>query len=148
MPLNSATVTFPNANNSVDTTQADKLALVIEEFTGMVEGTINRRSILADQIPVRQVKGTATFTNHAVGKSVLQKVVPGVALDGIKSDFAKNQVTVDTTIAAREFFPVLDVFQTQMDTRREVATEQGKEIAKFKDQAMLIQSIKATRPER
>ena len=145
MPLNSAIVTFPNARNGVDTTQADKLALVIEEFTGMVEGTINRKSILADHIPVRQVKGTATFTNHAVGKSTLQKVVPGVALDGIKSDFSKNQVTVGTTIAAREFFPMLDVFQTQMDTRREVATEQGKEIAKFKDQAFLIQAIKAAR---
>lgn len=145
MPLNSATVTFPNSKNGVDTTQADKLALVIEEFTGMVEGTINRKSILADHIPVRQVKGTATFTNHAVGKSTLQKVVPGVALDGIKSDFSKNQVTVDTTIAAREFFPILDVFQTQMDTRREVATEQGKEIAKFKDQAFLIQALKAAR---
>ncbi len=128
MALNSANVTFPNAKNSVDTTQADKMALVIEEFTGMVEGTINRRSVLADHIPVRAVKGTATFTNHAVGKSTLQKVVPGTAPDGIKSDFSKNSVTVDTVIAAREFFPMLDVFQTQMDTRREVAGEQGKEI--------------------
>ena len=145
MALNSANVTFPNAKNSVDTTQADKLALVIEEFTGMVEGTINRRSVLADHIPVRAVKGTATFTNHAVGKSTLQKVTPGVAPDGIKSDFSKNSVTVDTVVASREFFPMLDVFQTQMDTRREVAAEQGKEIAKFKDQAFLIQALKAAR---
>ena len=145
MPLNSAAVTFPNAKNSVDATQADRLALVIEEFTGMVEGTIQRRSILSDHIPVRAVKGTATFTNHAVGKSTLQKVVPGVALDGIKSDFSKNSVTVDTTIAAREFFPMLDVFQTQINTRVEVAGEQGKEIAKFKDQAFLIQALKAAR---
>lgn len=145
MALNSATVTFPNARNSVDATAADKLALVIEEFTGMVEGTINRRSVLADHIPVRAVKGTATFTNHAVGKSTLQKVTPGVAPDGIKSDFSKTSVTVDTVVAAREFFPMLDVFQTQMDTRREVAGEQGKEIAKFKDQAFLIQAIKAAR---
>lgn len=145
MPLNSANVSFPNAKNGVDLTQADRLALVIEEFTGMVEGTINRRSILADHIPVRAVKGTATFTNHAVGKSTLQKVVPGVAPDGIKSDFSKASVTIDTVIAAREFFPMLDVFQTQMDTRMEVANEQGKEIAKFKDQAFLIQAIKAAR---
>lgn len=145
MALNSANVTFPNSKNSVDATAADKLALVIEEFTGMVEGTINRRSVLADHIPVRAVKGTATFTNHAVGKSTLQKVTPGVAPDGIKSDFSKNSVTVDTVVAAREFFPMLDVFQTQMDTRREVAGEQGKEIAKFKDQAFLIQALKAAR---
>lgn len=145
MALNSANVTFPNSKNSVDATQADRMALVIEEFTGMVEGTINRRSVLADHIPVRSVKGTATFTNHAVGKSTLQKVTPGVAPDGIKSNFSKASVTVDTVIAAREFFPMLDVFQTQMDTRREVAGEQGKEIAKFKDQAFLIQALKAAR---
>lgn len=145
MALNTANVTFPNALNSVDSTQAERLALVIEEFTGMVEGTINRRSVLADHIPVRSVKGTATFTNHAVGKSTLQKVTPGVAPDGIKSDFAKHSVTVDTVIASREFFPILDVFQTQMDTRREVANEQGKEIAKFKDQAFFIQALKAAR---
>lgn len=146
MPLNAAmTVTHPNAINGVDTTAADRLALVIEEFTGMVEGTINRRSILAEHVPVRRVQGTATFTNHAVGKSTLQKVVPGEALQGIKSDFAKRSVTVDTVIAAREFFPMLEVFQTQMDTRREVANEQGKEIAKFRDQAFLIQALHAAR---
>lgn len=136
-------VTFPNAINGADTTQAEKLALVIEEFTGMVEGTIARRSVMQGFVPVRTVKGTATFTNHAVGKSTLQKVTPGAQLDGIKSDFSKNSVTVDTVIAARESFPLLDVFQTQIDTRREVATEQGKEIAKFWDQAFFIQAIKA-----
>ena len=138
-------VTYPNAKNGVDATQADKLALVIEEFTGEVEGTIKRRSVVEGFVPVRTVKGTATFTNHAVGKSSLQKVVPGVALEGVKSDFAKNSVTVDTVVAAREFFPLLDVFQTQYDVRREVAGEQGKEIAKFYDQAFLIQALKAAR---
>ena len=29
-------VTFPNAINGKDTTEAERLALVIEEFTGMV----------------------------------------------------------------------------------------------------------------
>ena len=138
-------VTYPNAINGKDTTEAERLALVIEEFTGMVEGTIKRRSVVENFVPVRTVKGTATFTNHAVGKSTLQKVTPGVPLDGIKSDFAKRSVTVDTIIAAREFFSLLEVFQTQMDVRREVATEQGKEIAKFFDQAILIQALKAAR---
>ena len=147
MPISGSNVnvTFPNASNGRDTTQAEKLALVIEEFTGMVEGTIKRRSVVENFVPVRTVKGTATFTNHAVGKSTLQKVTPGVPLDGIKSDFAKKSVTVDTVIAAREFFSLLEVFQTQMDVRREVAQEQGKEIAKFFDQAVLIQALKAAR---
>lgn len=137
------TITPPNAINAVASTDAEKRALMIEEFTGMVEGTIERRSILTGLIPVRSVRGTATFTNRAVGKSTLQKVVPGAQLDGVKSDFAKNAVTVDTVIAAREAFSLLDVFQTNIDVRREVATEQGKEHAKFFDQALLIQAAKA-----
>jgi hypothetical protein len=136
-------ITYPNAINGVDTTAAQKLALVIEEFTGMVEGTIARRSVMQGMIPVRSVQGTATFTNHAVGKSTLQKVVAGVQLDATKSDFSKNAVTIDTVVAARESFALLDVFQTQMNVRQEVATEQGKEIAKFWDQAFFIQAIKA-----
>lgn len=109
----------------------------------MVEGTIARRSVMQGMIPVRSVQGTATFTNHAVGKSTLQKVVAGVQLDATKSDFSKKAVTIDTVVAARESFPLLDVFQTQMNVRQEVATEQGKEIAKFWDQAFFIQAIKA-----
>lgn len=138
-------VTRPNAANGADATEAERQALMIEEFTGDVEGTIQRRSVLEAHIPVRSVQGTSTFTNHAVGKSTLQKVVPGQALDGIKSDFAKNSVTVDTVIAAREFFPLLETFQTKMDVRKEVANEQGKEIAKFFDNATIIQAIKAAR---
>lgn len=138
-------INFPNAQNGVATTDADKLALVIEEFTGMVEGTINRRSVLTPIIPVRSVKGTATFTNYAVGKSTLQVVTPGTALDGTKSDFSKAAVTIDRVMAAREFFPLLDVFQTQFDVRSEVANEQGKEIAKFKDNTFLTMAIKAAR---
>jgi hypothetical protein len=52
-------------------------------------------------------------------------------------------VTVDTVVAAREVFSLLDVFQTQIAVRQEVATEQGKEIAKFWDQAFFIQAVKA-----
>lgn len=144
MPLTSTVnVTYPNSINSVDATAAQKLALVIEEFTGMVEGTIARRSVMQGMVPVRTVTGTATFTNHAVGKSTLQKVVAGVPPESTKSDFSKNAVTVDTVVAARESFSLLDVFQTQMNVRQEVATEQGKEIAKFWDQAFFIQAIKA-----
>lgn len=144
MSLDAFNVTYPNAINGVDTTAADKLALVIEEFTGMVEGTISRRSIMQGLIPVRSVKGTATFTNHAVGESTLQKITPGVTPNGTKSDFSKNSVTIDTVVLARETFPILDVFQTQMDVRKEVSVEQGKKIAKFWDQSFFIQAIKAS----
>ncbi|MCO4346804.1 hypothetical protein MTQ93_12415, partial [Staphylococcus agnetis] len=97
MALDSYTVTRPNAKNL----GSDNLELVIEEFTGMVEGTIQRRSVTEGWLPVRSVSGTATVTNFAVGESTLQQIVPGTIPDGVKSAFSKNSVTIDRTILAR-----------------------------------------------
>lgn len=133
------TVTRPNQQNGA----GDELALVIEEFTGMVEGTLERKSVMQGYVPVKSVKGTATLSNYAVGESSLQALVPGQVPDGTKNDFSRISVTVDTVVLARAAFPLLEVFQTQFDARREVATEHGKKIAKFYDQSFFIQAAKA-----
>lgn len=121
---------------------ADPLALIIEEFGGMVEGTLQRRSVTTNLVKVRPVKGTATVSNYAIGESQLKVIVPGVTPNGSPQLFSKNSVTVDRTILARATLPMLDVFQTQYDARKEIATEHGKKIAKFKDQAFLIMAAK------
>lgn len=139
MSLDTFTVTRPNAKNA----GVDPLELVIEEFTGMVEGTIQRRSVTEGWLPIRSVKGTATITNYAVGESTLGKVVPGETPDGAVSKFSKTSVTVDTLVYARTTIALLETFQTQFDVRKEIANEHGKKIAKLKDQAFLIQGIKA-----
>ena len=140
MALNDFAVTRPNSQNN----GVDPLALVVEEFTGLVEGTIERKSVLKGWIPVKPVKGTATLSNYAVGESTLQKLgQDGTTLDGTTNDFSKISVTVDTVVAARAIFPLLDVFQTNFDARKEVAMEHGKKIAKFYDQSFFIQAIKA-----
>lgn len=139
MSLDTFVATRPNSKNG----GSDPLELVIEEFTGMVEGTIQRRSATEGWLPIRSVKGTATITNYAVGESKLGKVVPGVTPDGVKTDFSKASVTVDTLVYARAALPLLDTFQTQFDVRKEIANEHGKKIAKLKDEAFLIQGIKA-----
>lgn len=132
-------VTRPNAKNG----GSDPLELVIEEFTGLVEGTIERRSVTESWIPVRSVKGTATVSNFAVGEAKLGKVTPGEAPAADKAQFSKLSLTVDTVIYARNALPLLDVFQTQFDARKEIANEHGKKIAKFKDQSFFIQAAKA-----
>jgi len=133
-------VTRPNRQNN---DPANDLALVIEEFTGQVEGTIARRSVVEPWIPVRSVKGTATVTNFAVGEAQLGKVQPGEAPPSTVSKFSKLSLTIDTVVYARNAFPLLDVFQTSFDARKEVSDEHGKKIAKFKDQSFLIQAAKA-----
>lgn len=114
----------------------------IEEYTGEVEGTIQRKSALQGRIPIRTIKGTSVITNFAVGESTLQKVTPGAQPDGTVNKFGKNTLTVDTLILARSVFPLLETFQTSYDARKEVGSEHGKKIAKFYDQSFFIQALK------
>jgi hypothetical protein len=122
----------------------DPLELAIEEFSGEVAATISRRSKTEGWIPMKSVRGTTTIRSDGVGESTLQKLVPGATPDGIPSKQGKNTLTIDTVILAREVFPLLDVFQTHYDRRMYVAREHGKKIAKFLDQAMFIQAVKAS----
>lgn len=118
-------------------------ALHLEEFTGVVESTIARKSALKGMIPIRPVRGTSVLTNFAVGESTLQKATPGAPIDGTGTDFAKRTLTVDTVVLARAVLPLLETFQTSYDSRKEIGMEHGKKIAKFTDQSFFIQAIKA-----
>ena len=118
-------------------------ALHIEEFTGIVEGTLERMSALAPRIPMKTVRGTSVLSNFAVGESTLQKITPGQPIDGTANKFGKTTLTVDTTIIARAVLPLLETFQTQYDARAEIGTEHGKKLAKQFDQSFFIQAIKA-----
>ena len=117
-------------------------SLHIEEYTGVVEQTIARKSTLQGWIPVRTVKGTSVIQNFAVGESTLQKIVPGATPDGTVNKFGKNTLSIDTVVLARSVFPLLEVFQTSSDARKEVGQEHGKKISKFWDQSFFIQAIK------
>lgn len=117
-------------------------ALHLAEYTGVVEGTIERKSAVAGFIPMRTVKGTSVIQSFAVGESTLQKITPGSPPDGTQNKFGKNTLSIDTVILARSVFPLLETFQTSYDARAEVGREHGKKIAKFYDQSFFIQAIK------
>lgn len=145
MSLDTFNVVRPLARNGRDNPATDDIyALQIEKFTSDVEGTIMRRSKTEPIINIKPVKGTTTVSNFAIGESDLQVIVPGVTPNGTKSQFGKNSVQVDRTILARATLPLLDVFQTSYDARREIAVEHGKKIAKMKDQSFLIQAVKTS----
>src|SRR5215218_1715333 len=129
-------VTRPNQANGAGSTTA----LAIEEFTGMVQGTLSRLSVCAPRIPMRTVRGTTTMTNFAVGKSTIQKITAGQPIDATTTKFGKAVMSIDTTIIARAALPVLEVFQTQFEARSEIAQEHGKELAKQFDQTFFIQA--------
>lgn len=139
MSRDSFNVTRPNAKLG----GSDPFELVLEEFTGMVEESITTRSVTEGWMPVRTVKGTATITKDAIGESTLQVLEPGKTPDGTNNQFSDNSLTIKTVVLARSAMPMLDVFQTKYDTRKAVANEHGKAMAKFRDAAFLVQMAKA-----
>lgn len=121
----------------------DELALATEEYGQTVEHTIRRRSALEGFIDMRAVRGTTTLTDFAVGETTLGKVTPGETPAAQPAEFSKASITVDTVVYARNTLPLLDVFQTSYDARKELGIEHGKKIAKFRDQSLFIQAAKA-----
>lgn len=140
MSRDSFNVTRPNAKLG----GSDPFELVLEEFTGMVEESITTRSVTEGWLPVRTVKGTATITKDAIGESTLQVLEVGKTPDGTNNQFSDNSLTVKTVVIARSAMPMLDVFQTKYDTRKAVANEHGKAMAKLRDAAFLVQMAKAS----
>lgn len=119
------------------------LANHIEQYAGIVEGTVTRKSIIKNFVPVRSVRGTSTISGFQVGESTLAKVTPGTEPDGAINQITKNKLTIDTLINARAITPLLDDFQSSFDARKQIGEEHGKKIAKFFDQAFMIQAIKS-----
>jgi hypothetical protein len=132
-------VTRPNAKLG----GTDPFELVLEEFAGIVEESMQTRSVTEGWLTLRTIKGTATVTKDAIGESTLQVLEPGKTPDGTANQFSDNSVTVKTVILARSALPLLDVFQTKYDVRKNIGNEHGKKMAKFRDAAFLVQMAKA-----
>ncbi len=138
LPTDSAHLSRPGQN--LGTGPVD--ALHIEEYGGVVEGTMAKKSFMRQYVNVKPVLGTDTVTNDRVGATSLQKVTPGVRPEGAPSEFGNVSVKVDTIVLARNNVALLDDFQAHFSVRSEIGMEHGKTIAKFFDEAFIIQSIK------
>lgn len=134
-----ANPTLPNQNQGA----GDDLALSIEKFTGVVEGTIARHSKVTPFVDVRPVRGTSTLTNEGIGESTLQVLKKGESPDPTINQAAQVSVTVDTTVIARNWVSQIDDFQKNYGFKEQVGLEHGKKIAKFTDNAFLIMAAKS-----
>lgn len=139
-----APVTYAHTRPNQRHGQGDALADVTEQFTGMVEGTIARKSIMNGFIPVRSVRGTSTISSRGISQAKLQKIVPGVTPSpSTEPNTSKIFLTIDTVIIARNAEPMLDEFQTDFNYQGEVAREQGQMISNMYDETFFIMGAKA-----
>lgn len=121
------------------------VALMIDEFGGMVESQFAKASFMREHVPVRLVSGTDTIVNNRMGRTKLKALLPGVRPDADVTSFGKVQLTVDTVILARDNRSMLNELQTHFSAKEELAQDQGKELAKFFDQAFIIQAMKGSK---
>lgn len=127
-----------------DSTHLSDLARseMIEHYGGVVDGQFAKDSIMRKFVTVQPVRGTDTLINRRIGKTTLQALTDGVRPPANKTPFGRVGVTVDTTILARDNRSQLNEFQIDFNARAEIGKDHGKQLAKYFDQAMLIQAIK------
>lgn len=134
-----------NAGHRLGNDTGEVNPLHIEEYGGAVESRFVKASMMRQFLKLKSVRGTDTVTNDRIGKTSLQKVVPGVRPTSSAPEFDNISVRVDTMILARSNQHLLHDFQAHYDVRREIGMDHGKELGVFFDEAMLIQAIKAAR---
>lgn len=125
--------------------QGEVDALFIEQFGGIVEGTIVKKSIMESFLNWRTVRGTNQITNYRNGDTTLQKLGAGANPQPTPVDFDNISVKVDTVMLARNAVFTLDDIQNNYDAKKQLAEEQGKVLGKFIDNVGLIKGIKAAR---
>lgn len=114
----------------------------IEQYGGAVDSQITKASMMRRFYSLAPVRGTDTLINRRVGRTTLKALTPGVRPDATPTPFGRVSVTVDTVVLARDNRSLLNEFQTDFNARKELGEDHGKEIAKFFDQAFLIQNVK------
>lgn len=116
---------------------------MIEQYGGMVDSQFAKKSIMRKFVPVKSIRGTDTAIVRRTGRTELQALTPGVRPAANATSFGKAAVSVDTVILARDNRSMLNEFQTDFNARAELGKDHGKELAKFFDEAFLIQAIKS-----
>jgi len=119
---------------------------MIEQYAGVVDAQIAKKSMMRQFVPMHSIRGTDTKTVRRMGDTVLKGITDTEAGQEMSADprnFDRAQVTVDTIILARDVRALLNEFQTDFSARAEIGKDHGKEIGKFFDAAMLSMGIKA-----
>ncbi len=132
------------ANPPIDSSHLSDMASadMIDQYGGVVDSQFAKKSIMRKFVPVKAVRGTDTLLNRRIGKTELLAITAGVRPEVGQTKFGSASVTVDTLILARDNRSQLNEFQTDFAARKELAIDHGKEIAKFFDEAFLIQGVK------
>lgn len=134
---------LPSDNSHISRQERDDL---IEQYGGIVDAQIAKSSIMRKFVDMHTIVGGDTKTVRRMGDSTLQGITDaqaGQEMEATKRNLDRAQVTVDTTVLARDSVALLQEFQSDISLRREIGMDHGKTIAKFFDAALLSMGVKA-----
>jgi len=123
---------------------------MIEQYGGVVDAQIAKRSIMRQFVSMHTIRGTDTKSVRRMGDSTLQGIndaAAGQEMSSTPRNFDRAQVTVDTVVLARDSRAILNEFQTDFAAKREIGMDHGKTIAKFFDAALLSMGVKTALSE-
>lgn len=139
MPVQSS---LPSDNTHLTVQEREDM---IEDYAGVVDAQVAKRSIMRQFVKMNMIKGTDTKTVRRMGDSTLQGISDAQAGQEMQStprNFDRAQVTVDTIVLARDSRALLNEFQTDFNAKAEIGTDHGKTISKFFDTALLSMGVK------
>lgn len=114
----------------------------IEQYGGAVDTQFAKASMMRKLFSVMPIIGTDTKIVRRMGRTVLSTITAGVRPAANPTGYGRTGVTVDTVVLARDNQSLLNEFQADFNVRAELGRDHGKELAKFFDEAFLIQGIK------
>lgn len=120
-------------------------ATMVEEYTGEVERVFKRKCLAMSIAKIKTVRGTDTISKRSAGMSEINKLTIGDSPAGTVHKFGRNRLTVENVIYSREHINDFVEFQTDFDTRAELAYAQAEVHAKTFDQAFFIAMAKAAK---
>ena len=131
----------PQNSNHLSNLNVDEL---IDLYGGIVDKQFATAATMREFVNMKPVRGTDTLTVRNMGVSTVNAITPGVRPAAGVTPFSRAQVTVDTTVYARNNTFILEDIQSDVNIPKEVGMQHGKDLGKLFDQSVFIQGIKAT----
>lgn len=132
----------PGHKGGVDTGEVNPL--FVDQYGGGVETRFLKTSFMRQFFKFQTIRGHDTLTNRRIGTTGIQKVTRSVRPEDKSPTFDNISIKVDTMVLARANEFKLDEFLSDIDVRKEIGDDHGKEVGKYFDETLLVQSIKAS----
>lgn len=129
-----------NLVNSAVSASGEVPTLLIEKYDGQVKRAYKEKVGMMSYFDLKEVQGTNSVSNKYMGTVQIQGLAAGKSIKGTTTEFDKNRLVIDTSVAARNLVGILADVQDDIQTKGKLAEEQVDAMVEMEDR-MLIQQV-------